>query len=148
MVVPVVLYLNFHGALGPAIDQNFNYSSAYVAGADARSRMHAAVEGLKLLGAYGGALPLLGLIAIPFARRRSGDGDVGRDLLLLCAGIDFLLELATASLSGRTYSHYYLCLLPPIAILMSPQVSWKVPFCEMEVSSLACHLPKVEFHSG
>lgn len=117
VVVPVVLYLHFHGALWPAIDQNFNYSSAYVAGADARSRMHAAVEGLKLLGAYGGALPLLGLIAIPFARRRRGGGGVGRDLLLLCAGIDFLLELATASLSGRTYSHYYLCLLPPIAIL-------------------------------
>lgn len=117
VIVPVILYLHFHDALAPAIDQNFNYSRAYVAGADSQARIRAAIEGLRLVGTYGGALPLLGLIAIPLARKRGGTVGRARDLLLLCAGVDFVLELATASLSGRTYSHYYLCLLPPIAIL-------------------------------
>lgn len=117
VIIPVIVYLFSHDALGPAIDQNFRYSSAYVAGANSEARIRAAIEGLKLVGTYGGALPLLGFIAIPLAWKKSGIRARERDLLLLMAGIDLLLELATASLSGRTYSHYYLCLLPPIAIL-------------------------------
>lgn len=114
VAAPLILHLHLNDALIPAIDQNVYYSSIYVGGTSAAARINAAVHGLKLVALYGGGLAFVALAAVPLARRRSG---APLDLLVMTAGIDLVLELAAAALSGRTYEHYYLCLLPPVAIL-------------------------------
>jgi hypothetical protein len=122
VLVPMLTWLARGDALAGFWDQAIRYNLLY-AGAGWTQRAVAAIAGVwqatvtapVLLPAAGLVLCLLGLA------RRTVDDRAYR--VMLFAVVWPVVELLLASVSGRTYDHYFLMLLPPLAMLSAACMS-------------------------
>jgi len=122
ILLPVVIYFKYHNALysfwNIAFGYNFSYlatveHSRLVASMSIKSRIASIYDGVYQLSTLG--LPQFALVGwsgglslVLFWKQLRQDL---RTLILVCL-IDLPLELILASISGRTYQHYFMALLP------------------------------------
>lgn len=116
IVVFFVLFFYLHHALSDFWEDAFVYNFFYIQ-VSAQSRLAAIISGIQYLSYTGlfemGALGwIIGLILVVTKRLES-------DILPLIsiALLDLPLEILFISLSGESYSHYYLTLLPVLCLL-------------------------------
>ena len=117
IVLPVASWLILAGAGREAASAIFGYNAAYSAATSAdrlTSIWHGlivtAVSGLAVLALAGWATGALRLVRLPHL-----GGTTAR--LLWTAVLDVPIEFCLAALSGRSYPHYYLPWLAPLAVL-------------------------------
>lgn len=112
MLGAVALAYASAGALDDLVEQVFHYNAAYVKFVTIADRLDAARHGLWLMmtGFYG-VIALLALAGFAATRFRTAD------VLVRFAAVDLVLELLFAAMPGRLYDHYFIAMLPAIAIL-------------------------------
>lgn len=118
----ILAWLARNGALRAFWDQAIMYNLLY-AHAQGAQRLFAALAGLWLATATAPlVLPLVGLALCLRRLGQPGAGDRS-DPLVLFVVIWISLELLLASVSGRPYDHYFMMLLPPMAMLTAALVA-------------------------
>lgn len=111
-------YLAFKGSLAAFWDQGFRYSFLY-AKASTGLRVRAAVWGVREATAYGSfALSAAGW-TFALARLSKSWRREPISPILLLALLWLPVELLLAAMSGREYPHYFVTILPPLALLAS-----------------------------
>lgn len=134
-------YLAFKGSLAAFWDQAFRYSFLY-AKASTGLRVRAAVWGVREATAYGSlALSVAGWMFALARLSRSWRREPISPVLLL-ALIWLPMELLLAAMSGRKYPHYFVTILPPLALLASGFGSEIVAFGVHARSSIDAGWPR------
>jgi Dolichyl-phosphate-mannose-protein mannosyltransferase len=119
---PLVWWLVRGGAMHAFWDQAIMYNLAYTQ-ADFTQRAASAIAGVWLASATAPlVLPAAGLVACVRRLRRTPVHDQSHPVLLF-ALIWIVIELFLASVSGRPYDHYFMTLVPPMALLTAVLVS-------------------------
>lgn len=124
---PILLWLARGGALRSFWDQAINYNLLY---ADIQWTQHvfAAFAGLWLATATVPLLvPIAGFICCVRWLRRSSRGDREYPVVLF-ATTWITVELLLSCTSGRPYDHYFMMLLPPMALATAALVAEATPF--------------------
>jgi hypothetical protein len=124
---PIVAWLARGGALRAFWDQAISYNLLY---ADIQWTQHvfAAFAGLWLATATVPLLlPVAGFICCVRWLRRSSHGDREYPAVLF-ATIWIAVELLLSCTSGRPYDHYFVMLLPPMALVTAALVAEAIPF--------------------
>ena len=119
---PLVAWLAHGGALHAFWDQAIEYNLTYTR-ANFTQRLVSAIAGVWLATLTAPLLlPAAGLVACArrLARPRAHERS---QTMMLFALIWFVIELLLASLSGRPYDHYFIMLVPPMALLTAALVS-------------------------
>jgi hypothetical protein len=113
---PLLAWLGRNGALQPFWDQVIHYNAVYSA-ASSMARVRAAFEGTATTAVYGTLLlPAAGwLLAV--RRLVASPRSVARQPVLLFAALAAPMEIALASVPGRSYMHYFATLLLPFGLL-------------------------------
>ena len=135
------VYFGVNHALKDFWDAAFRYNFAY-SSTDMVSRLSSLASGLRYLKS--GVVAYVGLMGfvmgvlwrptqkfLPQSLRKAIEPG---PLLLLCL-LDFPLELAFCGLSGRTYAHYYMALLPVFAFFTALLLSILLRIVEFIFSS-------------
>jgi 4-amino-4-deoxy-L-arabinose transferase-like glycosyltransferase len=129
---PVLVWLARGGALGAFWNQAVAFNLLY-SHADWFQRAIAAVAGVWLATSTAPVVfPALGLWLAARRLRHQHKRDV-TDVVLCFAVLWICVELLLASLSGRAYDHYFIMLLPPMAMLTAVLVSEGTPLWPMTV---------------
>lgn len=116
VAAPIVAYFAAHGALAEFWDAAFGYSFVYST-ANWDSRLSSALAGLRQLSR--GGLPQLAFIGYGVALLWARFGRLPRPewtALVVVGLIDLPLEVLLVNLSGRPFVHYYITLLPILAV--------------------------------
>jgi 4-amino-4-deoxy-L-arabinose transferase-like glycosyltransferase len=115
-VAVVVAYFAARGALGALYECTFVYNRVYASAVAPSSDTSASWASLS--GVAGALWPMLGLaVASPFLRRRGSaadDGTAGGYALVAAWAVFSLLSIAVG---GRFFPHYFVVLVPPLAML-------------------------------
>lgn len=117
VVLLMLAYFAFNNSLDYFVDTAFRYNFAYSSNTS-EARLSAIVSGLLLLAQ--GRISTIALVSWPLAlvfiyRQRRVFTPL--TILLTVAVIDLPLEAISSSLSGRIYSHYFISMLPSLAVL-------------------------------
>jgi 4-amino-4-deoxy-L-arabinose transferase-like glycosyltransferase len=119
---PLIVWLAHGDALGGFWDQAIAYNLTYTR-ADFTQRLVSAIAGVWLATLTAPLLlPAAGLVAATHRLRRSRAHERSHPIMifaLIWVGVELLL----ASISGRPYDHYFIMLLPPMALLTAALVS-------------------------
>jgi 4-amino-4-deoxy-L-arabinose transferase-like glycosyltransferase len=119
---PLVAWLARGGAMHAFWDQAIVYNLTYTQ-ADLTQRLLSVIAGVWLATATAPLLlPAAGLVVCVRRLRRSRDHDRLHPVLMF-ALIWIVVELLLASISGRPYDHYFIMLLPPMALLTASLVA-------------------------
>ena len=119
---PLLLWLAHGGALRAFWDQAIAYNLTYTR-ADFTQRLVSAIAGVWLATLTAPLLlPAAGLAACARRLEKSRAHERSRALMLF-ALIWAAIELLLASLSGRPYDHYFIMLVPPMALLTAVLVA-------------------------
>jgi len=115
----VVIYFAAHGALGSLLDQVFRYNFTYSA-TTLGDQIDSILAGYKTLSSTGiSTVALIAWIVSMVYMRYAGDQMENGKPLLYVSLVGLPVEFFLASISGRSYVHYYIAWLPVFAILMS-----------------------------
>jgi 4-amino-4-deoxy-L-arabinose transferase-like glycosyltransferase len=119
---PLIAWLAHGGAIPAFWDQAVAYNLTYTR-ADFTQRLVSAIAGVWLSTLTAPLLlPAAGLVACARRLTRPRVHDRSQPVMLF-ALIWIVLELLLASMSGRPYDHYFILLLPPMALLTAALVS-------------------------
>ena len=119
---PLIWWLARGGAMRAFWDQAIMYNLAYTQ-ADFTQRAVSALAGVWLASATAPlVLPAAGLVACVRRLRRTSVHEHSYPVLLF-ALIWIVIELLLASVSGRPYDHYFMTLVPPMALLTAVLVA-------------------------
>lgn len=116
-------YFYFHNALSDFWDTAFKYSFIYsrTQSAGIVDRLKNAFN-LKYLSHYGlFPIAVIGMVIFSFLRKeKRGSAQM---LLLYLAAIDVILELILINIPGHAYEHYYITILPALAVFCAFAIS-------------------------
>jgi 4-amino-4-deoxy-L-arabinose transferase-like glycosyltransferase len=119
---PILAWLAHGNAMHAFWDQAIAYNLTYTR-ADFTQRLVSAIAGVWLATVTAPLLlPAAGLVACARRLRRSGAHERSHPVMMF-ALIWVFLELLLGSLSGRPYDHYFIMLLPPMALLAAGLVA-------------------------
>ena len=119
---PLLAWLAHGGAMRAFWDQAIAYNLTYTR-ADFTQRLVSAIAGVWLATLTAPLLlPAAGLVACVRRLRLSHAHERSRPLMLF-ALLWVAIELVLASISGRPYDHYFIMLLPPMALLTAALVA-------------------------
>jgi 4-amino-4-deoxy-L-arabinose transferase-like glycosyltransferase len=122
VAAPLMFWLAHGGAMRAFWDQAIAYNLTYTR-ADFTQRLVSAIAGVWLSSVAAPLLlPAAGLVACTRRLRRSRAHERSQPIMLF-ALIWLAIELLLASLSGRPYDHYFIMLLPPMALLTATLVA-------------------------
>ena len=116
-------YFFFHNALSEFWDQAFKYSFIYsrTQSASLVDRLKSAFN-LKYLSHYSlFTLSVIGIVIYFFFRK--GKGSSPQKLLLDLVAIDIILEFLLINIPGHAYEHYYITILPALAVFCAFAIS-------------------------
>jgi Dolichyl-phosphate-mannose-protein mannosyltransferase len=119
---PLIAWLAYGGAMRAFWDQAIAYNLTYTQ-ADFTQRLVSAIAGVWLATVTAPLLlPAAGLVACVRRLRRSRANERAQPIMMF-ALIWIAVELPLASISGRPYDHYFIMLLPPMALLAAALVA-------------------------
>lgn len=115
--LPIVLYLLFNGIISEFIDQVFIYNSVYT-NVSLQNKLGLSLMAFKrfpVLSIISFLGFVIGIIFISLKIKWNSNKFILTKLGVLL----FPIEIVLASLSGRTYNHYYIAILPSVSILLA-----------------------------
>lgn len=137
VILAFTLYFYFQGGLEEFIDAAFRYNFIYsTVETGIRSHVYPMLTGISQISGMG--LFQLGMMgyfaALIFLISKRGGNEAWKPLLIIGL-INLPIELLLVSVSGRTYPHYYMTLLPVLMlfssflfnILQKEILNWKLP---------------------
>jgi dolichyl-phosphate-mannose-protein mannosyltransferase len=131
---PLIAWLAHGGALRAFWDQAIAYNLTYTR-ADFTQRLVSAIAGVWLATLTAPLLlPAAGLVACVRRLRRSRPHERSHSIMLF-ALLWVAIELVLASISGRPYDHYFIMMLPPMALLTAALVAELLPHARTSASA-------------
>jgi hypothetical protein len=116
VLLPVLFYFGITGALDALWDAVVRFNLVYSSGS-VLSKLSVPLQGFEYLKRSGIIfIALIGWASAPYFLLRTQVKNVGTPLYMV-ALIDLPVELVLVSVSGRTYPHYFLIMLPVLTLL-------------------------------